>query len=106
DASANAPKIAIDATPSMPVLPGQSVLLSVRASGFADIAGIRVEQQDADNPNGPWKTVTLNGAGQATLLPSTPGVVTIRVTATDSDGFTSTRTSSILVRDPNANAAP
>jgi hypothetical protein len=106
DPAANAPQIAIDATPSMAVLPGQAVLTSVRAATFGQLAGLTVEVQGAAVGASDWTPVQLNGAGQVRLTPVAPGIVTVRVTARDADGFSATRTATILVRDPAANATP
>ncbi len=103
-ASANAPTISINTTPSMAVQPGAAVLTTVRVTAFGNIANITVATSIAGS--GTWTNVQLNDAGQFTVAPTAPGVVLVRVTATDVDGNTSTRTGSILVADPQADAAP
>ena len=47
DASANAPKLLVNLTPSTPVLPGQVVLATVRADAFSPIASITVQARGA-----------------------------------------------------------
>jgi hypothetical protein len=103
DAQASAPAIVVDLTPSTPVLPGQTVLATVRASSYGNIASIRAQLQNADNT---WTDLILDSAGRIKLAPAAPGLVNIRVTATDVDGFSNTTIQTIRVRDPQDKTAP
>ncbi|MBV8660159.1 MAG: hypothetical protein JO142_20250, partial [Burkholderiales bacterium] len=106
DASANAPKVSITTTPSMPAQPGQTVLTTVRASSYGNIASLTVQVKGAGVGAADWTTVTLNDAGQFSLSPTLPGIVNVRVVATDVDGFTTTQTGTVLVADPTNTSAP
>jgi len=105
DLDANAPKILVSTTPSTPVLPGQAIVATVRADAFSGIANITVQMRSADT-NGQWQTVALDSAGRLHLTASQSGLLELRVTATDRDGFTSTATHTILVKDPVDTQAP
>ncbi|MES2302019.1 MAG: hypothetical protein V4521_08115, partial [Pseudomonadota bacterium] len=66
---------------------------------------LAVEVRGLDN-SGTWQSVALDGAGRLKLLPTQPGLIEIRVTATDLDGFTATRVQTVRVKDPADSAAP
>jgi len=107
EASANQPKITVSTTPSTPALPGQTVIASVRADAWSGIADIVAEVRgsglgDADN----WQTVALDSAGRIKLLPTQPGLIEVRVTATDNDSFVSVETHTVRIKDPADTAAP
>lgn len=51
-----------------------------------------------------WTPVALDGLGRVRIRPSAPGLIELRVTAIDADGFTATTTQT--VRDPLDTAAP
>jgi VCBS repeat-containing protein len=107
EASANLPKITVSTTPSTPVLPGQTVIASVRADAWSGIADIAAEVRgsglgDADT----WQPVALDSAGRIKLLPTQPGLIELRVTATDKDGFASRQTHTVRIKDPADTTAP
>ncbi|WP_291995607.1 tandem-95 repeat protein [Candidatus Accumulibacter sp. ACC003] len=104
DAAANAPKIVVSTTPSTPLLPGQSVLASVRADAWSGIARIAVELRDGQD--GDWQSLALDAAGRVKLLATRPGLLELRVTATDRDGFVATRLHTLRVKDSTDNSAP
>ncbi|MER2625129.1 MAG: putative Ig domain-containing protein, partial [Accumulibacter sp.] len=104
DLAAQPPQILISATPSLPVNPGQLLLVSVRADAWSGIARLAVEVRS--NADEAWQSVALDAAGRLRLTPLTPGLIDLRVTATDRDGFTATRTHSVRVKDPSDNLAP
>ncbi|HEX8964211.1 MAG TPA: putative Ig domain-containing protein, partial [Rhodocyclaceae bacterium] len=106
DAEANAPKILISSTPSTPVVPGQLVVATVRADAWSGIGNIAVEMRGAAVGSDQWQTVALDGAGRLKLTPSAPGLIELRVTATDRDGFTATKTQALRVKDPADTSAP
>ncbi|HEU6455810.1 MAG TPA: Ig-like domain-containing protein [Roseateles sp.] len=103
---ANAPKLLVSLTPSTPVLPGQVVLATVRADAFSPVASLTVQARGAGIGQADWVPVTLDGLGRVRLTPSAPGLIELRVTAVDADGFSSTATQTIRVRDPLDTAAP
>ncbi|MCI4427871.1 MAG: putative Ig domain-containing protein, partial [Burkholderiales bacterium] len=110
DAAANEPKILVSTTPGTPALPGQTIVASVRADAYSGIDSIAVEVRGAafdGHANGAqWQTVALDGAGRLRLIPAQPGLIEVRVTATDRDGFSSTQTHTIRVKDPADTQAP
>ena len=106
DAAANAPAILVDLTPSTPVLPGQTVLATVRSDGWSPIASTTVQVRGAAIGADDWQTVPLDALGRLELAATAPGLVDIRVTVTDVDGFSSTKTQTVRVRDPLDTAAP
>ncbi|MDB5857580.1 MAG: hypothetical protein JWQ76_1269, partial [Ramlibacter sp.] len=100
DEAANAPEISVTTTPSAPALPGQLVLATVRADSYSAIASLSVQVRGLDTTlPSQWQTVALDGAGRLRLTPARPGLVDIKVTATDVDGFSRTEVHSIRVRD-------
>ncbi|HEV6968357.1 Ig-like domain-containing protein [Roseateles sp.] len=105
-AEANAPKLLVNLTPSTPVLPGQVVLATVRAESFSPIAAITVQARGAGIGQADWVPVTLDGLGRVRITPSQPGLIELRVTAVDADGFSATTTQTVRVRDPLDAAAP
>ncbi|WP_346950351.1 Ig-like domain-containing protein, partial [Dyella sp.] len=106
DASANAPNVLIDSVPSTPALPGQTVLVTVRASGFSAITGVQVQVRGTGLGSDQWQTVTLDSSGRLHLQATHPGIIEVRATATDADGFVGTRDSQLLIRDPADTQAP
>jgi hypothetical protein len=126
EAAANAPTILVSTTPSTPALPGQTILASVRADAWSGIAQLAVAVRGAalgplvgpasdagseagSGPeNGPeiWHDVTLDSAGRIRLSASQPGLIEMRVVATDRDGFSATHTQTLRVKDPADSAAP
>ncbi|MDH3209385.1 MAG: Ig domain-containing protein, partial [Burkholderiaceae bacterium] len=106
DNAANEPRILINTTPSTPVLPDQTVLTTVRAESFSPIAQMLVEMRGSAAEKDDWTELALDGAGRVRLSPTAPGLIELRVTATDADGFTGTQTQTVRVRDPLDTAAP
>ncbi|MDD2761989.1 MAG: hypothetical protein PHH11_17065, partial [Methylomonas sp.] len=111
EAEANAPKILISTTPSFPAQPGQLVVATVRADSYSMLQTLSVEMRGAAVAgNGmaadAWQTVALDAAGRMRFTPTAPGLVEIRVTAIDSDGFSTTKTHTVRVNDPADNHAP
>jgi YD repeat-containing protein len=105
EASANAPQILINLTPSTPVLPGQTVVATVRGEGFSPIRQLSVQARNRTD-GGAWTTVPLDSLGRLRLTPSDPGLLELRVVATDADGFSATRSQTVRVRDPQDTTAP
>jgi len=106
DAAANEPKILVSTTPSTPALPGQTIVATVRADAYSTIASIAVEVRGTGMGADQWQTVALDGAGRMRLTATRPGLIEVRVTATDRDGFQSTQTHTIRVKDPTDTQAP
>ncbi|HCZ13964.1 MAG TPA: hypothetical protein DHV85_05060, partial [Candidatus Accumulibacter sp.] len=104
DATANAPKILVSTTPSAPAVPGQSVLVSVRADAWSGIASVVAEMRDSQGSD--WQSLALDAAGRVKVLPAQPGLIELRVTATDRDGFVSRRVETLRVKDPADTTAP
>ena len=103
---ANAPSILVQTTPEAPVLPGQTVVATVRAESFSPIASIQVWMRGAGAGLADWTPVALDGLGRVRLVPTSPGLIELRVTATDADGFSASQTATVRVRDPLDSAAP
>ena len=82
EAAANVPQIAINLTPAFPVLPGQSVVATARADAWSGIATLTAEIREGD---GAWRSVALDAAGRLTLSAAQPGLLELRITATDRD---------------------
>ncbi len=113
DAAANAPKVLISTTPSLPALPGQTVLATVRADGYSAIQTLSVQVRgtallipDSRSLIPDWQTIALDNMGRLRLTPTQPGLIEIRVTAIDQDGFSTTQTHTVAVRDPADTTAP
>ena len=53
-----------------------------------------------------WQVVSLDSAGRIRITPSQAGLVELRVTATDIDGFSSSKTQNIRIKDPLDTQAP
>ena len=92
------PVPAIVLTPSFPAIPGQPVAITVLADAFSAVAA---------------RTLTIDGValaldanGRALFTAPATGVYHLVATATDLDGFTSTTTSTLRVRDPLDQSAP
>ncbi|MCB1568557.1 MAG: hypothetical protein KDI69_07090, partial [Xanthomonadales bacterium] len=103
DAEGLAPKVHVEFTPSGVVLPGQTVLTTVRADSFSRVASVVAEMQGAD---GSWTALTIGSDGRVRLTPATPGLHAIRVTATDVDGFQTQKIVTLKVRDPQDTTGP
>ncbi|MBW8890894.1 MAG: hypothetical protein JF617_01495, partial [Burkholderiales bacterium] len=67
---------------------------------------ISVQARGAGIGQADWVPVTLDGLGRVRITPSQPGLIELRVTAVDADGFSSTTTQTVRVRDPLDTAAP
>ncbi|MES2205594.1 MAG: putative Ig domain-containing protein [Pseudomonadota bacterium] len=106
DAHANAPKVLVSTTPSTPALPGQRVVATIRADSYAPIQSITVQVRGSGLGSDLWQTVSLDSAGRMRLTPTNPGLIDIQVTAIDQDGFSTTETQSIRVKDPSDTQAP
>lgn len=106
DASADAPKVLIDSVPSTPAVPGQSILVTVRASSFTGIANVAVEVRGSGLGTDQWQSVTLDNSGRFHITPTQPGLIDVRVTATDVDGYSHTQDKQLLIADPADHAAP
>ncbi|MBK6595653.1 MAG: hypothetical protein IPG23_24810 [Burkholderiales bacterium] len=106
DASANAPSILVSTTPSTPALPGQTIIATVRADAWSGIAGTAVEMRGSALGTDTWQSVALDAAGRLKLTPTQPGLIEVRVTATDRDGFVTTQTHLVRVRDAADLTAP
>jgi hypothetical protein len=106
ETSANAPTILVNLTPSTPVLPGQTVVATVRAESFSPVNQLRVEIRQGSGADASWTPVALDSLGRLKLSPNAPGLVDLRVTAVDADGFQATQTQSLRVRDPQDLSAP
>lgn len=104
DALQQVPSISVTNTPSFPVLPAQTVVTTVRADSWSGIASVRAEQYDADSQT--WQALTMDGAGRITLIPHVAGLIQLRVSATDLDGFSHSINHTIYVREPSDNQAP
>ncbi len=103
NAEANAPKISVTSTPSTPAVPGQTIVATVRADAWSGIASLTVEMQ---NEQGTWEAVELDSAGRLRLTPSEPGLLRLKVTAVDRDGFKAEKVHTLRVKDPADKAAP
>ena len=106
EAAANAPKVLINTTPSTPALPGQTVVATIRAQGYSPIQSLAVEVRGLGTDTAQWQSVTLDGAGRISIKPTQPGLIDIRVTATDQDGFSATQVQTVRVKDPLDASAP
>ncbi|MBP6708625.1 MAG: hypothetical protein KA223_05655, partial [Candidatus Accumulibacter sp.] len=104
NAEANAPTLYVSTTPDLPATPGQTVIVSVRAEAWSGLARLVVEQRAAEDA--PWQIVELDAAGRFRLTPQRPGLIDLRVTATDHDGFSSSHSHRLRVRDPADTQAP
>jgi hypothetical protein len=110
DATANAPKVLISTTPSTPAQPGQTIVATIRAQSYSAIQTLAVKvrgialQSDADATQ--WQTVALDSAGRLHLTPTQPGLFEIQVTAIDQDGFSTTQTHIVRVKDITDTSAP
>ena len=107
DAAANAPKVLISTTPSLPALPGQTVLATVRADGYSAIQTLSVQVRgiallipDSRSLIPDWQTIALDDMGRLRLTPTQPGLIDIQVTAIDQDGFSNTQTHTVRVTRP------
>jgi hypothetical protein len=103
-AAANAPDITISTTPELSARPGQLVIASARAEAWSGIADLAVEAR-ADETE-PWRRVAVDAAGRFRFTPEKPGLMELRVTATDRDGFSAQRIHALPVLDPTDSAAP
>jgi hypothetical protein len=90
----------------------------VRADAWSGIAELAVAVRGAaigplmGSESGPesgpeiWHDVALDSAGRIRLSASQPGLIEMRVVATDRDGFSATHTQTLRVKDPADTAAP
>ncbi|MFN0038823.1 MAG: tandem-95 repeat protein, partial [Burkholderiales bacterium] len=92
------PQVSIVLTPSFPSVPGQPVAINVLADAFSAVAG---------------RTLTINGAplvldatNRAFFTAPASGIYKLVATATDLDGYTTTTTENLRVRDPLDQSAP
>jgi len=110
EATANAPKILVSTTPATPALPGQTILASVRADAWSGIAQLAVAVRgpavDSGSDPANWQSVALDSAGRIRLRASQPGLIEIRVIATDRDGFSASHSQTLRIKDPADTAAP
>jgi VCBS repeat-containing protein len=89
------------------------VVATVRAQGYSAIQTLSVQvrgislnpQSSILNPD-EWQTVALDGMGRLHLTPTRPGLLDIRVTAIDQDGFSNSYIHSVRVKDPADTQAP
>ncbi|WP_291853752.1 Ig-like domain-containing protein [Accumulibacter sp.] len=103
-AGANAPTILVSTTPDQPAAPGQLVIASVRAEALSGIARLAAELRSDESEA--WRSVAIDTAGRLRLTPERPGLLDLRVSATDHDGFVASSTHSLRVRDPADAQAP
>ncbi|QKS29665.1 MAG: tandem-95 repeat protein [Candidatus Accumulibacter similis] len=103
-AAANAPDIVVSTTPELSARPGQLVIASARAEAWSGIADLAVEVRG--NEREPWRRVAVDVAGRFRFNPEKPGLMELRVTATDRDGFSAQRIHALPVLDPADSAAP
>ena len=97
-ATAQAPTVTIETTPSFPALPGQDVLVHVLADSFGDIASLALTVDG--------QAVTLDTDGRAVINATQPGKLTLVASATDIDGFSGEITQELKIRDINDSTAP
>ena len=107
EAQANAPKILVSTTPSTPAQPGQTIVATVRAQSYSPIQTLAVQiRGSALSDAAQWQTVALDSLGRLHLVPTDPGLIEIQVTAIDQDGFSSTHTQTVSVKDISDTQAP
>jgi len=106
DATQNAPAVLVDAVPGTPTVPGQSVLVTVRSSAYSPVVSSTVEVRGAGLGQTDWTALTLDSSGRARLTSLAPGLIEVRVTVTDADGFSTTTVRQLLVKDPSDTQAP
>jgi subtilase family serine protease len=107
--AANQPKITVSTTPGTPALPGQTIIASVRADAWSGIENIVTEIRGSglgNNAGDTWQIVSLDGAGRMKLLPTQPGLIEVRVTVTDRDGFVGTQSHVVRIKDSADTTAP
>jgi len=92
------PQPAIVLTPSFPAIPGQPVAITVLADAFSAVA-VRTLTLDG-------VALALDANGRVLFTAPATGLYHLVATATDLDGFTSTTTSTLRVRDPLDQSAP
>ena len=106
DKTAYTPDVHIETTPAIPVLPGQIVTATVRAASFSAIASTVIETRGSAMGTEQWQAASVDSTGRIKLTGKQPGLIEIRTTVIDIDGFTQQRTETIRVRDPLDNVAP
>jgi hypothetical protein len=113
DVAANAPKVLISTTPSTPAQPGQTLVATIRAQSYSAIQTLAVQVRGAalssvlsPQSSDTWQTVALDSAGRLHLTPTQPGLLEIQVTAIDQDGFSTTQTHIVRVKDITDTSAP
>ncbi|MEM6402893.1 MAG: putative Ig domain-containing protein, partial [Cyanobacteria bacterium P01_D01_bin.116] len=92
------PTVNLDLTPSFPVTPGGSVIVTAFADSFAEITNINA------TVNG--EEVIIDQFGRFEYIPTTPGKVFVEATATDAQGNIGETSTVIKVRNPLDNDAP
>ncbi|MDN5416349.1 MAG: putative Ig domain-containing protein, partial [Acinetobacter sp.] len=100
------PELNIETTPAIPVLPEQIVTATVRTASFSAIASTIVEVRGSAIGFEQWQTVSLDSTGRIKLKGKQPGLIEIRTTVIDIDGFTQQKTETVRVRDPQDAVAP
>ncbi|WEI17184.1 Ig-like domain-containing protein [Acinetobacter proteolyticus] len=100
------PDLHIETTPAIPVVAGQIVTTTVRADSFSAIANTVIEVRGSALGTDQWQAVTLDSTGRIKLTGQQPGLIEIRATTIDIDGFSQQRTETIRVKDPSDNVAP
>lgn len=106
DVQANAPHIALVATPSSPVVPQQNVMLTVHADAWSPIATINAQVKGQGLGLTDWQTIIVDNSGRINLKPTQAGLIEIRVKATDIDGFSAEQQHIVRVKEPTDNSAP
>jgi YD repeat-containing protein len=92
------PDVAIELTPSFPVVPGSPVLIHAIAGGLADIVDLQVQLDG--------QPLTLDETGRAEIVVGEPGKMQIEATATDADQLEGQAATVIKVLDPSDTTAP
>ncbi|WP_198080418.1 CARDB domain-containing protein, partial [Acinetobacter calcoaceticus] len=106
DRNAYKPALHIETTPAIPVVAGQIVTATVRADSFSTIANTMVEVRGSALGTDQWQVASLDSSGRIKLTGQQLGLIEIRATAIDIDGFTQQQVQTIRVKDPQDNLAP
>ncbi|WP_289409627.1 putative Ig domain-containing protein [Acinetobacter nosocomialis] len=106
DRNAYEPTLHIETTPAIPVVAGQIVTATVRADSFSAIANTMVEVRGSALGTDQWQVASLDSTGRIKLIGQQPGLIEIRATAIDIDGFSQQQVQTIRVKDPQDNLAP
>ncbi|MFX7257619.1 hypothetical protein ABTI55_19315, partial [Acinetobacter baumannii] len=89
----------IETTPAIPVVAGQIVTATVRADSFSAIANTMVEVRGSALGTDQWQVASLDSTGRIKLIGQQPGLIEIRATAIDIDGFSQQQVQTIRVKD-------